>query len=353
MSIAAYLNAYFSASGFNFVGVALESTNIPASFTVSWGDGSTDVVDAPFGGAASAFHDFEPGTYSIIVNDRPNLPETPAVRLMAYLDSGQTAALNVKGTGFADIVLTGSGDDVVTTGAGNDWISGGSGGNDKILSGDGNDVLFGDAGDDILNGGDGDDLIGGGDGNDHIFGGAGADTVFADDGDDVVRAGDGDDHVEGGAGNDVLYGDAGNDFILGGAGNDRLVGGDGDDYLYGGGGQNVLTGGSGADTFAVILNAEEVAALDTIADFSGFAGEGDVIDLSNVAVQAGVTNLTFMGTERFDGGIGEVRYFTNAAGNTIVNVDINGDRYSDVSVVLRGIHTLVEQDFNLAGLIMV
>jgi Ca2+-binding RTX toxin-like protein len=54
----------------------------------------------------------------------------------------------------------------------------GSGGADTLNGGEGNDILFGQGGNDILNGGDGNDILLGGMGDNTLTGGAGADTFM-------------------------------------------------------------------------------------------------------------------------------------------------------------------------------
>ncbi|MBX5027131.1 metal-binding protein [Rhizobium lentis] len=65
-----------------------------------------------------------------------------------------------------------------------------------------------------------------GGGNDTIWGGAGADTLNGGGGDDLINGGTGNDTLNGGEGNDVLAGDLGNDVIRGGAGDDTIYDGD-------------------------------------------------------------------------------------------------------------------------------
>lgn len=71
------------------------------------------------------------------------------------------------------------------------------------------------------------DILGGGSGNDTLIGKAGADTLNGNDGNDTMH---------GGADNDTLNGGSAADLLHGGTGNDTLNGGDGLDTLYGGDG---------------------------------------------------------------------------------------------------------------------
>jgi Ca2+-binding RTX toxin-like protein len=78
-----------------------------------------------------------------------------------------TKADQIKGTNFADFILSGSGADRVN----------GKGGGD-ILSGEaGSDSLFGQAGDDMISGAKGNDLLRGDAGADRLVGGVGQDTM--------------------------------------------------------------------------------------------------------------------------------------------------------------------------------
>ena len=199
----------------------------------------------------------------------------------------------IAGTGEAERIEAGEGDDYVAGYEGDDALDGGDGadrlwgdgGDDTLDGGVGDDVLHGGDDDDLLIGGDGDDLLQGALGNDTMQGGPGADTLQGGMGDDLLDGGEGDDQLAGGWGDDTLVGGAGADALFGDAGNDVLHGGgrddDGDadddlirDYLNGGAGSDTLhlgaddwgTGGDGADTFLLAPNPAGPAP--TIADFN-------------------------------------------------------------------------------------
>ncbi|MBL6082198.1 hypothetical protein JMJ56_29920 [Belnapia sp. T18] len=267
----------------------------------------------------------------------------------------------VLGLGGDDSLDSGAGRDVVLGGAGKDLIFGGDGG-DWILGGAGNDSIIGDrnstttapglepgTGDDNLFGNEGDDLVQGGRGNDHLRGGEGADFVLG---------GSDSDTVEGGAGNDVLYGGRpqlqgfesaepqdGADLVLGGAGDDDMGGGRGDDVLRGGTGDDTvaggydadtLSGGAGSDLFAFGTSGSDpyrntVAVVDT-----GLGPEADVvldfqqgldrIDLSVLNsfvfrfVASGDLAYRFVGQQAFSGEGPEVRYDI-VGGRTVIQLD--------------------------------
>ena len=82
--------------------------------------------------------------------------------------------------GVRGVTLTGSGDaETITTGNGNNSVSGGLG-DDTLNGGIGNDTLNGGAGVDLLNGSDGNDSLHGNEGNDTINGGLGNDIITGD-----------------------------------------------------------------------------------------------------------------------------------------------------------------------------
>ena len=105
----------------------------------------------------------------------------------------------------------------------------------------------GSGGADTIIGGDGDDVINGLSDNDYLDGGAGNDVINGGSERDIVIGGSGDDALNGGSGDDEMTAGTGNDVANGGSGNDRITGDDGDDLLNGGSGNDTLDGGNGAD----------------------------------------------------------------------------------------------------------
>lgn len=309
-----------------------------------------------------------------------------------------------------DDTLTGdAGNDTLTAGADADLLTGDTG-NDQLNGDDGNDRLFGDAGRDSLFGGDGDDRLSGGagvdvfaggfgddtvlggdggdlaigmEGNDALLGGAGADTLAGDEGEDELEGGGGDDRIAGGSEDDILDGEAGNDrlrgdenddLLLGAGGRDSLFGDEGDDLLTGGRGRDLLSGGdgadvlrgdadsdtlrgdagsdelsggAGADVFRFIQTSDStLVAADTITDFQrGF----DRIDLAAIDARPsrpGNNAFTFIGDNSFNNRAGEVRA-VSAAGDVLVEADVNGDGVADLVLGVLGIGRLGASDFFL------
>jgi hypothetical protein len=89
---------------------------------------------------------------------------------------------NITGTGTANVIDSGTGNDTVNA----------AGGDDTINGNDGNDHLMGRTGADTINGGIGDDLIDGGLDKDRMTGGAGNDVFLFRDGETVLPRGSAD-----------------------------------------------------------------------------------------------------------------------------------------------------------------
>lgn len=239
------------------------------------------------------------------------------------------------GSGFDDAIVGNKGYDSLTGGAGSDSLSGGLG-LDTLDGGVGNDTLEGGEKRDILNGGSGDDLLDGGAAKDSLHGGIGDDTLFG---------GVGSDTLTGGAGADQLDGGAGSNSLNGGAGADTLVGGGGADTLEGAGGRDVLEGGAGADTFIFALVGSLKSLNDTIGDFN--SAQGDRIDLSTLAGEIdGGGDFSFIETGPFGEVAGEIRA-RSKDGNTLIQVDLDGDGSLDFRVTLTGDLSIAAGDFIL------
>jgi len=159
----------------------------------------------------------------------------------------------------------------------------------------------------------------------------------------------GNDTLNGAAGNDTLTGAAGKDTIDGDEGKDILSGGAGSDDLYGGAGQDTLNGNAGADTF-YFAAGDTLAAkgkADTIGDFNG--KQGDLIDLASMDAnenRKGNQSFDFIGTDKFSGDAGELRYQT-VGGETYVYGDTDGDKKVDFTIHFDDALTLKDDFFLL------
>jgi serralysin len=80
------------------------------------------------------------------------------IETLAAVDAGGTAAINLTGNGFGQVIQGTNGVNTLSGDGGADDLSG-FGGADTLLGGDGDDLLNGGAGNDVLNGGAGADLL--------------------------------------------------------------------------------------------------------------------------------------------------------------------------------------------------
>lgn len=270
------------------------------------------------------------------------------------LNGGTGVDRMVGGSGDDTYVVDNAGD-VIVEDSGTDTVETSLAGNTSLAVGIENLVLLagatngtgnasqntmtGNAGDNILDGAAGSDTLNGGIGNDTLDGGLDGDTL------------------NGGDGNDTLVGGAngGADTLNGGAGNDTMNGGGGTDTLTGGAGTDTMTGGTGGDTFdfnSVSETGIGTGVRDVITDFQ-VTQAGEVIDLSTIdASTAGGNNaFTFVGTSGFtSGGNGQVRYFNDGLGHTIIEGRTGGvgsDSVTDFQIELAGSFVLTGSDFVL------
>lgn len=135
-------------------------------------------------------------------------------------------------------------------------------------------------------------------------------------------------------------GDNDDDMILGSKAADTLSGEAGADILAGMKGADTLTGGAGADLFVFTSTRDSrLSAADTITDFGKGADRLCFAKLGDLALLTD-ENATFSGSGD------EIRWF-RSGGETIVEVDLDGDRATDMRLVLEGRLTLGETDFLL------
>ncbi len=271
------------------------------------------------------------------------------------------------GSGVANLINAGNGNDLVQGGAGGDTLAGGAGtdtlsysqsaegvavnlalasasGGDaegdtisefeNIVGSAAADTLVGDSQANLLQGGQGDDRLSGGEGADTLQGGAGTDwaeyrsssagvTIDLQAGTASGGDADGDgladieslagseaaDNLTGSAANNSLFGWGGNDTLAGGDGTDTLNGGAGNDTLAGGSGGDTLTGGDGTDTASYAQSGAGVTVDLRLAGQQLSAGDaaGDVLSgIENIVGSVQADTLT--GNEaanRLDGGQGD------------------------------------------------
>ncbi len=164
--------------------------------------------------------------------------------------------------------------------------------------------------------------------------------------------GTGDDTKNGTSGNDTLVGGAGNDVLNGLAGNDTLDGGIGNDKLTGGTGYDTMTGGDGADTFFFNTAQDSGVGLvnrDVITDFNPAADKLDFSAIDANPVLAGDQAFTFIGTSAFSGAAGQMRFQVDEGATFgVIQIDRNGDGFTDFEVQLDGITALTQPQVDVA-----
>ena len=166
-----------------------------------------------------------------------------------YFNANSNAQVNfsnieqfqITGTGVADTIYTGDGNDIINSGGGNDTISTGAG-NDTINAGAGNDAIYAGSGSDIVNGGTGIDTLfndlsssisnltwdttgatiitptGGSYTNIEAYNittGSGNDTIKLNGSyNDTINTGAGNDTINAGLGRDAVNGEVGTDLLI-------------------------------------------------------------------------------------------------------------------------------------------
>lgn len=242
---------------------------------------------------------------------------------------------------------------------------------ENARGGAGADILVGNSLANRLEGGDGNDTYYTNDVNDIISDSGGFDTLYTyvngglswGDGIERIYALGSAKVVVGNELNNVIIGKnnngvklsgySGDDGIVGGGGNDVIFGGSGNDTLIGNIGADFLVGNDGSDRFVFNRTVESTnSRRDFIADFQqGF----DLIDLHSIdgsTKSAGDQAFTWVGANAFHGVAGELRYFYfdrpgTGADRTTIMADVNGDRVSDMTLVLKGLVPLSAADFIL------
>ena len=183
-----------------------------------------------------------------------------------------------------------------------------------------------------------------------MTGNSGENRLLGLDGNDTITGDVGNDKVWGCNGDDAVNGGAGDDTVLGNSGNDVVQGGDGDDLLIGGLGRDTIIGGNGADVFLFTSLAQSGATpalADAISDF--ISGE-DIINLSKIDAKSNNTvaddAFIFIGSAAFSNVAGQM-HAIQIAGNTFIEMDVNGDSVADCVIQLNGLLTMNAGDFVL------
>ena len=303
----------------------------------------------------------------------------------------------LKGNAGNDTLRAAGGNDKLYGGNNNDRLYGGSGA-DKVYGQAGNDRLYMDAGNDTLDGGIGTDWLyvtgstnsvvnlakttgqNTGYGTDiiknsaHASGGTGVDKFYGTGGNNTLKGNNGNDVLSGKNGNDKLYGGNNNDKLYGGNGNDKLYGGNNNDKLYGGSGNDLLKGdagidllqgdagkdtmfgGAGADTFvfrSTTHSSASASGADIIRDFTRGVDKIDLHFIDASTKLSGNNAFTFDGTTSFGtSNQGDIYYekFNNSGTSndyTMVYIDTDNDRGTEMSIKLMGLHNLTADDFIL------
>ncbi|ACL55830.1 M10 family metallopeptidase C-terminal domain-containing protein [Methylobacterium nodulans] len=149
-------------------------------------------------------------------------------------------------------------------------------------------------------------------------------------------------------GADVLTGSAQADLIQGGAGGDSIKAGDGDDTILGGAGKDIIATGAGRDRLVYETITDSLPqSRDYLTDFTQGQDQLDLAAIDAVDGTPANEAFTWLGTGAFDGRAGELRYGTTAAGSTLIQADITGDKVADFAVELAGAIPLKPSDFVL------
>lgn len=252
-----------------------------------------------------------------------------SVEILTTADNRGTAAINLTGNAFNNVLQGNDGDNILDGGDGNDRLNG-LGGADILNGGGGNDRLFGGTGTDSMNGGIGDDLYyidnandivneNGGEGSDRIYAsvsyvlqaGRSVEILTTDNNNGIavidLTGNEFNNLLQGNAADNILNGGAGNDTLNGFGGDDTLNGGDGNDTLFGKEGADTMNGGSGDDRYFV-------DSADDIVNEAAGQGADRVIASVSYALRSGASVETLM-TDR-EG----VSAAINLTGNELNNV---------------------------------
>jgi Ca2+-binding RTX toxin-like protein len=282
-------------------------------------------ADAMFGGAGNDIYFVDNAGDAVIESAGQG---NDAVFSTAHLQlSENVETLVLQGT--ADLQGYGNGQANALHGNSGSNLLDGRGGADTMAGGAGNDVYFvDDAGDVVI------ENVGGG--TDTVF--ATVNHTLAANVQNLVLQGAGNLLGTGNALNNTIHGNSGDNTLAGAAGPDQLFGAQGNDALIGGAGVDNLFGGIGQDAFFFTgtnldnLDTGRGANRDVIHDFSG-----DLLHLVQIDANLNVATdqaFSFIGTNAFTAA-GQVRFFADGAGNTIVEGNMDNILGADFQIELR------------------
>ena len=131
---------------------------------------------------------------------------------------------------------------------------------------------------------------------------------------------------------------------MGSKGADLFAGGDSGDTIFGLGGADFLNGGDGNDSF-IYTSLKDSGPTKATRDFiTDFTPGDDQIDLQSLNTN---NDFHFVGNNvAFDGTNGAI-IATQGTGETIVRLDVDGDKVADFSIKLDDLLTLSALDFQL------
>jgi Ca2+-binding RTX toxin-like protein len=306
-------------------------------FQIDASTGALSFIDAP---------DFENATdadgnniydVTVQVSDRNGGSDTQAIAVTIQDASGVTISgtnqgETLTGTGEQDFIFGLGGSDTLRGFAGNDYLDGGPG-KDTMVGGVGNDIYIVDTKSDVAteNPGEGIDTV-----QSSITYALGANM------ENLTLTGSSKIDGTGNAANNVITGNSGNNVLAGLGGADVIDGGGGNDKINGGDGEDTLTGGPGNDTFVLAAVADStLAAPDIIMDFVHGQDKFDfsAIDANISSSKAAKGDQAFLFAGQNPTVVANsVTWFEDiAAGNTIVQADVNGDTTADIRIVLTDI----------------
>jgi Ca2+-binding RTX toxin-like protein len=291
-----------------------------------WGYGGDDLyyVDNPNDVVVEFAGD---GYDTVYTNVSFTLAPGSAVEELRTMGSSTTSAIDLTGNELDNIIVGNAAANVINGGAGAD-VMWGYGGNDVYYvdnekdvvveqPGNGFDTIYASANFTLTPGNEVEQLLTPGSVTTYAINLTGnelANTIVGNDGVNVL---------DGGAGDDLIWGYAGNDVLIGGLGKD------------------VLNGGDGADRFVYLQVGESLTGAATRDVIHDFTPGVDKIDLS--ALQ--IPQLHFAGSAPLESfGV----TFGWSDGATLVDIDVNGDRSSDMQIELTGQLQLSANDFVFA-----